>query len=74
VGADLGHGAVLGVPEAADQRDDIEPEFVVREGEPPSASGRKGRLWAGQPALRHRRMVRLRRVTPDSVVMVRRLV
>ena len=74
VGADLGDGPVLGVPEAADEGDDVEPELVPR-------AGRRGpRPRAGTGACRprtpgwwHRRMVRLRRVTPARVWTVRRL-
>ena len=39
----------------------------------PSASGRYGFLWAVQVVLRHRRIVRVRRVTPARVCKVRRL-
>ena len=49
VGADLGYGPVLGVPEAADEGDHVEPELVVGQGGPALGLRPVGLLVGGAP-------------------------
>jgi hypothetical protein len=51
VGADLGHRPVLGVPEAADEGDDVQPELVVRQREAALGLGPVRLLVGGAPGV-----------------------
>jgi hypothetical protein len=63
---DLGHAAVLPVPQRPGQRDHVQPELVLRQ--------RDGPLDLGPARLRHRRTCSRSGRGPPSVLTVRRLV
>ncbi|MFO0957696.1 MAG: hypothetical protein U0800_09570 [Isosphaeraceae bacterium] len=50
-GADLRHAAMLGMAEAADQRDDVQAELVLRQDEPAFLLGPEAGLVSGAPGI-----------------------
>ena len=69
LGMDLGDAAVLGMPQGADQGDDVEAELVLRQGEAPLLLGAEGDVRGGGSAgWRQRRTWSRSRTVPSRVV------